>query len=178
MPAALLVVDVQEGMFRVPGLQPYRGEEVVSRISDLIRRARAAGVPVLHVRHAGGEGHVLEKDTPGFAHHHAATPAAGEAVFSKTECSAFQGTELAEHLSHIGVDTLIVCGMQTEMCIDTTCRVAKGLGYRVLLVADAHTTFDSSVLTADQIVRHHNKTLSGMFVELVTSDQVLEPEMV
>ncbi|HTO61462.1 MAG TPA: isochorismatase family protein, partial [Bradyrhizobium sp.] len=67
---------------------------------------------------------------------------------------------------------LIITGMQTEYCVDTACRAAAALGYKVSLVEDAHTTFDSKALPAERIVAHHNATLRGAFVELVTSDKV------
>ncbi len=63
--------------------------------------------------------------------------------------------------------------MQTEYCIDTNCRAAHGLGYRVALVNDGHTTFDNPALSAKQIVAHHNLTLrNGGFVELVEAEMV------
>ena len=62
--------------------------------------------------------------------------------------------------------------MQTEMCVDSACRGAKALDYRVVLVADAHTTYDTPALSADLIIAHHNRLLSGTFVELVEADNV------
>ena len=57
--------------------------------------------------------------------------------------------------------------MQTEYCVDTSCRAAADLGYKVVLVRDGHSTFDNGVLTAEKIVAHHNRTLGGGgFVEL------------
>ncbi len=62
--------------------------------------------------------------------------------------------------------------MQTEMCIDSACRAAKALGYRVVLADDAHTTFDTKVLPAERIVAHHNATLDGAFVELAKTADI------
>ena len=62
--------------------------------------------------------------------------------------------------------------MQTEYCIDTNCRAAADLGYKVVLAKDAHTTFDTPVLSAAQIIAHHNRTLDGSFVELAAAGDI------
>lgn len=67
---------------------------------------------------------------------------------------------------------LVIVGMKTEYCVDTTCRAAADLGFEVVLVSDAHSTTDSAVLNATQIIAHHNATLAGPFVKLMTTKDV------
>ncbi|BCQ42632.1 hypothetical protein ERHA55_01590 [Erwinia rhapontici] len=62
--------------------------------------------------------------------------------------------------------------MKTEYCVDTTCRAAADRGFEVVLVSDAHSTTDNAVLTAEQIIAHHNATLSGPFVQLLTTQEI------
>lgn len=70
----------------------------------------------------------------------------------------------------VAVNELVIVGMKTEFCVDTTCRAAAELGYKVWLVEDAHTTMHTPVLQADAIIVHHNRTLNGPFVQgVVTS---------
>jgi len=69
---------------------------------------------------------------------------------------------LSELLASRGVTDLIVCGLQSEFCVDSTVRRAMALGYPVVLVADGHTTVDNGVLSAGQIAAHHNWTLSNI----------------
>jgi nicotinamidase-related amidase len=172
MTTALLIIDLQRGMFEA-GETPHEGEAVLSRVAGLIERARGEGVPVLHVRHAGDPGDPLETGTPGFEIHPKVAPKAGEPVITKTRCSAFFDTPLLEELKRRGIDRLVVAGMQTEYCVDTSCRAAADLGYQVVLVRDGHTTFDTSVLPAEKIVAHHNRTLGGGgFAELAEAERV------
>lgn len=69
---------------------------------------------------------------------------------------------LQELLVSRGIADLIICGLQSEFCVDSTVRRAMALGYPVVLVADGHSTFDNGVLLATQISAHHNKTLSSI----------------
>lgn len=165
MSTALVIIDMQQGMF-TDVVAPYRGEEVLQRCADLLERARAARIPVFHVQHDGGPGDILGKGSPGWPHHRAVAPKPGEPVVEKRHISAFHDTDFHDRLKKAGINRLVIAGMQTEMCVDSACRAAAALGYRVVLASDAHTTFDTDVLPAERIVAHHNKTLDGAFVDL------------
>jgi nicotinamidase-related amidase len=171
MTTGLLVIDLQRGMF-MDTQKPHDGEGVLARAASLLERARKRGAPVLHVQHDGGPGDILGKPGPGWEIHPDVAPRPGEPVIGKNRCSAFPGTELDAQLKRLGITRLVIAGMQTEMCIDTNCRAAADLGYKVVLAKDAHTTFDSPVLSAAQIVAHHNRTLDGSFVELAAAGDI------
>ena len=172
MAAALLVVDLQQGMFSQKQA-PHEGEAVLARVASLLGRARAAGVPVLHVRHDGGPGDPLERGTAGWEIHPAVPPRDGEPVIDKDRCSAFDRTDMQARLAVLGIGRLVVAGMQTEFCIDTNCRAAHALGYAVILVSDGHTTFDTPSLTAAQVIEHHTRVLHwGGFVLPMASAEV------
>ena len=166
MTKALLVIDVQEGM--EPEKGAHDGAGVIARIASLIARARESGTRVIYVQHDGSAepGHPLAKGAPGHAIHHAITPEPGETVIGKQHCSSFLNTALDDTLRSGGIDRLIVCGMQTEYCVDTAVRGASERGYHVTLVADAHTTGDTPVLKARDVVAHHNHVLRE-FAEVV-----------
>ena len=80
----------------------------------------------------------------------------------KTACDSFYRTELQAQLQSRGIGKVIVCGLQSEFCIDSTVRGALAHGYPVVLVSDAHSTLDNGVLSAAQISTHHNVTLSNL----------------
>ena len=75
---------------------------------------------------------------------------------------SFYQTSLQEELKARRIDTLIICGFQSEFCVDTTTRRALALGYPVILVADGHATLNNSILSAAQISAHHNETLANI----------------
>jgi nicotinamidase-related amidase len=97
----------------------------------------------------------------------------GDIVIQKNTPDAFYKTNLCEKLESKGIRNLIVAGLQTEYCVDTTCRRAFSLGYNVTLVKDAHSTWDTSILSAEQIIEHHSSVLSGFFVTLKNEKEIM-----
>ena len=172
--AALLVIDVQLGMFESPLIPPvYNADKLLSIIPGAIARAREAGVQVIYIQHCGGEGHPLQEGTPQWQIHPAIRPNDGDPIVRKRFSDSFQETELQELLHTSSIGRLFVVGIQTDFCVDTTCRRAFSLGYDVGLVEDGHSTWDNEVLTAEQIIAHHNRTLGSSFVKLVRADALL-----
>jgi len=169
---ALVIIDVQMGMFAMPGHTLHDGEGTVARIAGLLKRARENGVPVFFVQHDGGRGHAFERGTAGFAYHPELAPRDGESVTVKRHCNSFQNTDFDQTLKRADIDHLIVCGMQSEYCVDTAVRAAVERGYKVTLVSDAHTTFDTNVLSGEAIAAHHNATLGGSFATLKTAEEI------
>jgi len=156
--SALLIIDAQVNMFEP---QPVdRAPEVLEQLKQLLARARAAGAPVVFVRNNGGPDDPDYPHSPGWAIHPALAPAEGESIIDKFTPDAFHQTNLAGNLAGRGVGHLVVAGMQTEFCIDTTVRRAFSLGYRVTLAADAHSTYAGRLPAAD-ITAHHNAVLAA-----------------
>jgi len=145
---ALLVVDVQEDAV---ARRPYEGERVIANIAELLAACRAAATPVVYVQHDGKPGEPEEPHTPGWEIHEGIAPVPGEPIFRKRFNSAFRGTELHGHLRDRGIDTLLIVGIQTEYCVDTTVRVAFELGYSVVVPEMTNTTYDNGDVPARAI---------------------------
>ena len=154
---ALLIVDMQEAL--VVGACDERA--VLDRIAILADRMRAAGRPVIYLQHNHASYRPMMKGQPGWSIHHQLEPRPGDVVIEKEASDAFYATSLEETLRKLRVDTVLVCGMATEYCVDATCRSALSHGFDVLLLSDCHTTGDSG-LSARQVIDHHNALLGRL----------------
>ncbi len=154
---ALIVIDVQNAI--VEGA--YRPAELLDNIAGMIRRARASGAPVVYLQHCHVAYAPMMKGAAGWAIHGAVAPEAGDTVVEKSASDGFDGTALRAELERLGARRLVLCGMQTEFCVDATTRAALSGGYDVVLAADAHTTGDA-VIPAETTIRHHNYALGNL----------------
>jgi nicotinamidase-related amidase len=175
MKQALLVIDVQRGLFdKSP--RPFDADNVIGRINSLTGRARRSQAPVVFIQHESAakplvwnsESWKLERNLEVAAH---------DQFVRKTTPDSFLRTNLQEILEANNVKQLIICGYATEFCVDTTVRRAGGLGYSVILASDAHTTHDKAHASGEQIRAHHNATLPnitsfGSKIEAVASDAI------
>ena len=161
---ALLVVDVQVAIVSgVEGEPPaYQEQQTLTRIAELLENARAAGAPVVYVQHEHPRWPPLRPGAAGWQVHPAVAPRPGEVIIHKRSSDSFYGTPLRTELDRLGVTRLVICGLESEKCVDATARRALSLDYDVVLAADAHTTHDGQVLPADRIVAHTNATLADL----------------
>lgn len=170
MKTALLVVDVQMAFFDGDAMPPiHNGDKLLANIGKLIEHARAAGVPVIYIQHTDDE---AERGTPGWQIHPAVAPKSSETVIEKRTPDSFHETILQAMLQSKGITNLVIAGLQTEYCIDTTTRRAFSLGYEVMLVSDGHSTWPGDDLTAEQIIAHHNRVLGDWFARLRIAEGV------
>ncbi|MEZ2719071.1 cysteine hydrolase family protein [Niallia circulans] len=158
MKKAILIIDVQNGMFQV-GNVVYKGDSLLNNLKGLIAKARSCQTPIFYIQHKGPVGHPLEYRTKGWEIHPEVTPKNQDYVIQKTTPDSFFNTSLDDELKKQGIEHLIITGIQTEACVDTTCRRAFSMEYKVTLVSDTHSTWDSEDITAQQIINHHNGVL-------------------
>jgi nicotinamidase-related amidase len=168
---AVVIIDVQVGMFD-PADPVYRGEEMLATLKRLLAKARAAQIPLFYVQHNEGKGAPLETNTPGWQIHEAIAPREGEPVIQKHYPDSFQQTTLQDELQARGIKKLVIAGIQTDYCIDTSCRRAFSLGYEVTLVKDGHSTWNDAAITAPQIIAHHNLVLGGWFATVKNEEEI------
>lgn len=160
MSTALLVIDVQQGLCEGEH-ESHDAQNVIARINAVSAKARAAGALVIFIQHEATSG-FLRHGTPEWQLAQGLHLEPSDLLLRKTATDSFHRTELEDILRRHAVTDLVICGMQTEFCVDTTTRRALALGYPVVLVADAHSTEKNEFLSVPQIIRHHNQTLANI----------------
>lgn len=132
---ALVVVDMQQGVLE----GAHERDDVIRAVTDLVDRARGAGVPVVWVQHHDAE---LVRGTPPWQWVEGLGPAEGEPWVEKSFGDAFADTALEQTLGDLGVDDVVLVGAASEQCIRCTMHSAVLRGYDVALVKGGHTTID------------------------------------
>ncbi|MFX0105813.1 MAG: cysteine hydrolase family protein [Candidatus Hodarchaeota archaeon] len=166
---ALLIIDVQNGLFNIEDFPIYQEEILISNIQHLLKKAHKAKVPIFYIQHNDSKGKRLESGTENWKIHPDVAPRNEDIIIQKYHSDSFMNTTLEEELNKYGITRLVIAGLATPMCIDTTVRSAFSHGYGVTLIQDAHSTIDSEVLQASQIISHHNDILQW-FSDLKKTD--------
>jgi nicotinamidase-related amidase len=175
---ALVVVDVQQG-FDDPWWGVRNNPEADDNIARLVEGFRAAGQPVVFVRHDSDDpSNPLHPDRPAnrLKTYLRAKP---DLLVSKRVNSSFHGTpDLHAWLSSRGIGGLVVAGITTNHCCETTARVGGNLGYDVRFALDATHTFDrtgpdGTRLTADELARATATNLHGEFATVTSTAEIL-----
>ncbi|PER28114.1 cysteine hydrolase family protein [Bacillus cereus] len=177
---ALIIIDVQKA-FQLP----YWGERnnlfAEENMKSLVEEWRKRKRPVFHIQH------VNKENVQSMFYQHAETvnfkeevkPLPGEVIIQKSVNSAFIGTNLEEQLRSKQCDTVVIVGLTTNHCVETTTRMAGNLGFTTYLVNDATATFnrigpDGIEYSAESI---HNMTLVNLhdeFATIMTRKEVLK----
>jgi nicotinamidase-related amidase len=190
MKRALLVIDVQESFHQHPLWQAISNPGIAEDVSRLVDTARAAGDPVIWILHTEpGSDSVFDPASGLISFIDPLAPAAGEPVLTKTSINAFTTTGLQQLLVSQGIGELVICGIRTEQCCETTARVASDLGYQVTFVVDATATHpirhrdapadisvpdllsDPRTLPASAVIERTVYALAGRFATITTIDE-------
>lgn len=192
MNRALIVVDVQESFRQRPNWKAVSTPDIADRAQRLVDAARAAGDLVVWVLHSEPGTESVFDPAHGFVRlMDGVTPKDGEPVITKTSINAFTTTNLQQLLTTLGIHDLVICGMQTEQCCETTTRVASDLGFNVIYVVDATATFpiphrnasadrgldeilaDPMTLSTGDIITRTEYALAGRFATIRTLDEMI-----
>lgn len=195
MTKALVVIDVQESFRQQPVWALASKLDIVDKVNRLVEHARANGDAVIWVLHAeAGSGGVFDPASGYVRLMDGLMPADDEPVIRKTSHNAFTTTNLQQLLTGKGIRELIICGIRTEQCCETTARIGSDLGYRVTFVIDATSTSPIAHrdapkdLTPEELMAdprtHHTAeilarteyALSGRFATIRTVDELTGAE--
>lgn len=153
------------------GKSMYHESILLENTKMLIEKARKSESPVYYVYYTEGQGSPRAEGEPLWQVHPEIAPQEGDRKIIKFNADSFLNTELCSLLRQDGADTVVICGVQTEYCVDTTVKSAFSHGYHVILAKDCHGTFESELLPAETIIDHHNLIL-GQFADIVPSAEI------
>jgi nicotinamidase-related amidase len=175
--SALIIIDVQESFRRAP----FWSEADLPAFKDAILRlehgAREHGMPVIHIFHIG-QASPFTKES-GFVAPLDWLPGSPDAVFEKHTHNAFTDTGLDLWLRRHGIGHLVITGIRTEQCCETTTRVGSDIGYDVDYVTDATLTFPMThagsgrVYSPEEIKARTELVLAGRFARIASVDDAL-----
>ena len=197
MHRALVVIDVQESFRQRPSWAAVSNPDIVADVQRLVDASRASGDLVVWVLHTEpGTGTPFDPVTGHVRLMDGLIAATVEPIVPKTSVNAFTTTNLQQVLTTHGVRGLVICGIQTEQCCETTTRIASDLGYDVTFVTEATATFpiaqrdaprdrpydevlaDPRTLGTAAIVERTEYALAGRFARIGTLDEVAPRQVV
>lgn len=144
---ALLIIDVQNDYFPGGLLPLFRPVETAETIRSLLDYFRQTHQPVVHIQHisANPNAPYLRPETPGIEIHNSVKPRDDEPVVTKHTPNSFHETNLLQILRDAEVANLVITGMMTQTCVDSTTRAAKDYGFNCIVPSDTTTTKDFDV---------------------------------
>ncbi len=167
----LIVIDMQTALVEE---HPYNEAVVVQNIRALQKACRETKIPVIYVQHDGGAGDEMERGSRGWEIYRELAPMPGEKIIEKKYNSAFRKTGLHEYLQEIHAENIILCGMQTEYCLDVSCKVAFEYGYNVTVPQSATTTFDNTFASGKALSEYYeNKIWNNRYARVIPVEQTI-----
>ena len=175
--AVLLPIDMQRAFDAAPWPRRWN-DRVDANGLALLEAWRAAGRPIIHVRHDSVQsGSTLAPGTPGNVFRPGFEPREGEPLVTKSVNSAFIGTDLDLRLKRLGAKHVVTFGISTDMCVSTTVRTGSNMGWDMILVPDACDCFDlpdgqGGTIAAEDVQRAHVATLGFEFARIMSTAEL------
>jgi len=165
LPTALLLIDIQDFYFPGGKLPLENPEKASEKAASVLRIFRDQKLPVIHIQHYGGS-----------PIHSNVSPLPGEKVVTKQEANAFDRTDLLEYLKGLHVKRLILCGMQTHMCLEAATRAAYDYGFICVVVQDACATralkWGDRTVSAEDVHASTLATLDRFYAKVVNASDL------
>lgn len=179
MTTALVIVDIQNDYFpdgKLPLVGPIEAAQQAARLLDRFRQTQR---PVVHIQHIAvrpGATFFLP-GTPGADFHPSVQPLPDETIVQKNFPNSFRETPLLDALREKQINRLIICGMQTNMCVEAITRAAADFGFECIVAADAcaarDLTFDGVTVPAAQVHHAFLAALHGSYARVLKVDRIL-----
>ncbi len=178
MNQALLLVDIQNDYFPGGAMELVGSIEAGIQAGKLLQIFRTKHQPIIHIQHVTTRQgvNIFLPNTKGVLIHESVSPLQGETVFQKHYPNSFRETPLLEHLRQHQITQLVIAGMMTHMCIDTTTRAAADLGFQCMLAHDACATislsFGNITVPAEHVHTAFLAALNGIFAKVLSVKEI------
>ena len=179
MSTALIIIDMQNDYFPGGRMELVESERAAAGAALLLKAFRQIGWPLFHVQHIStkpGAGFFLS-DTPGVAIHDSIRPLPDEPVIIKHFPNSFRQTTLLVQLRDAKVDSLLLCGMMTSMCVDATVRAAFDFGFDCTVAHDAcatkDLTFNGVTVPAQHVQASFLAALASVYAQIKSTDEIM-----
>lgn len=175
---ALILIDVQEGLDE-PRLGKRNNPHAEENMARLLADWRQHKRPIFHIQHMSSEPESpLRPELPGNAIKQMVAPQGDEPVIPKKVNCAFVGTDLEGRLRARQITSVVVVGLTTNHCVETSARIASDLGFATIVVADAtaahdRTSYDGTYYSAEALHNASLASLHGEFATIVKTDDLL-----
>jgi len=182
MNKALLIVDIQNDYFQGGKAELVNPDKASQNAKLMLEYFRQNNLPVVHVQHIANRPNATYfiPDTKGAEIHNDVKPKDTEPIIIKHFPNSFRETNLLEYLKSKNITDLVICGMQTHMCIDATTRAAKDLGFNCVVIGDACATRDLEInnvkAKAADVQTSFLSALNGFYSKVMTTEQYLNKE--
>jgi len=179
MKTALLLVDIQQDYFPNGKMEVVGAVEASQAAGRLLDHFRKKDLPIVHIQHIAARPNAtfLLPDTEGINFHESVKPLPGEVVIEKHFPNSFRDTGLQEYLRSRDIKELVICGMMSHMCIDTTTRAAFDLGYACTVAHDACATrnlkFNAIDIPAQQVHGSYMAALGAVFAKVSSAEEII-----
>lgn len=180
---ALLIIDVQNDYFPGGKMTLEGAEQAAKNIQQILDYFRKNNLPVIHIRHIStNEGATFFlPGTSGAEIHSLVSPLAGEKVIEKHFPNSFRETELLSYLQSKNIKNLVITGMMTDVCVESTTRASFDFGFRNVIIGDATATRDrelyGQVIKASEVQRSFLagiSALGGLYTNIVKTNDFLK----
>ncbi len=179
MNTALLLIDMQKDYFPGGRMELGGANEAAKAAGRLLADFRKRELPVIHVQHISnrqGAGFFLS-GSDGVNFNENVAPRENETVIQKNFPNSFRSTDLNNILQKDGIKQIVVCGMMSHMCVNSTVRAAVDLGYRCIVAHDACATrslaFQGEEISADYVHAVSMAALDSLYAQVITVDEVI-----
>lgn len=180
MNTAFIMVDIQKDYFKGGRNELFRPDKALTHAQEALTLFRGKKLPIVHIQCIllDDNATFFLPGTEGIQPHEGILPEPGEKVIIKHTPDSFFQTELQQHLESLNVTRLVICGMMSHICIDSTVRSANRLGYEVLVLDEACTTRDllwnGTVIPAQTVHNTFMASLDGTFAQVIPTSSLYE----